>query len=390
MPERQYITLSKRIVDRLAVDGKDAVFWDRRLPGFGVRVYPSGRKVYVVQTRAGGKSKRVTVGRHGKIAPDRARKEAARLIVRIKEGRPPVDAEPATEPTVADLAGRYLREHVDMHCKPVTAKHYRLMLRKHIVPGLGDLRVSKVERKHILKFQYGLRDMPTVANRCVDILVKMFNLVELWELRPHGRNPCKSVRRYKVLPHKERFLTPEELGRLGQVLDIAPAERLASRHAAAAIRVLILTGCRRNEIMGLAWDDLDFKAGEMRLRDSKTGARVVPLPPAAAEVLADLPKVPGNPWLFPGRKKGTHQVNINDSWDRVRKRARLDGVRLHDLRHTFASRALAIGEGLPMIGKLLGHTQVNTTARYAHLARESIQASTAKVADSIGADILTG
>ena len=388
MPERQYLTLSKRIVDRLAVDGKDAVFWDRKLPGFGVRVYPSGRKVYVVQTRAGGKSKRVTVGRHGEIPPDRARKEAARLIARIKEGKPPVHAEPAAEPTIGDLAGRYLREHVDMRCKPATAKHYRLMLGKHIVPGLGDLHVSKVQRKHILKFQYGLRDMPTVANRCVDILVKMFNLAELWELRPHGRNPCKSVRRYKVLPRKERFLTPEELARLGRALDIAPAERLASRHAAAAIRLLILTGCRRNEIMGLAWDDLDFEAGEMRLRDSKTGARVVPLPPAAAEVLADLPKTPGNPWVFPGRKKGTHQVNINDSWDRIRRRAGLDRVRLHDLRHTFASRALAIGEGLPMIGELLGHTQVNTTARYAHLARESIQASTAKVADSIGADIL--
>ncbi len=388
MPERQYLTLSKRIVDRLAVDGKDAVFWDRGLPGFGVRVYPSGRKVYVVQTRAGGKSRRVTLGRHGEIAPDRARKEAARLIARIKEGRPPIEAEPAAEPTVADLAGRYLREHVDMHCKPLTGKHYRLMLGKHIVPGLADLRVSKVERKHILKFQYGLRDMPTVANRCVDILVKMFNLAELWEMRPPGRNPCKSVRRYKVLPRKERFLTPEELARLGRALHIAPAERLASRHAAAAIRVLILTGCRRNEVMGLAWDDLDFEAGEMRLRDSKTGARVVPLPPAAAEVLADLPKVPGNPWVFPGKRKGTHQVNINESWDRVRRRAGLDGVRLHDLRHTFASRALALGEGSPMIGELLGHTQVNTTARYAHLARESIQASTAKVADSIGADIL--
>ena len=216
----------------------------------------------------------------------------------------------------------------------------------------------------------------------------MFNLAELWEMRPPGRNPCKSVRRYKVNPRKERFLTPKELARLGRVLETAPAERLASRHSAAAIRLLILTGCRRNEIMGLAWSDLDFEAGEMRLRDSKTGGRVVPMPPAAAQVLADLPKVEGNPWVFPGRKKGAHQTNINDAWERVRKRAHLDGVRLHDLRHTFASRALAIGEGLPMIGKLLGHTQVNTTARYAHLARESIQASTAKVAESIGADIL--
>ena len=388
MPERQYRKLSKRVVDRLAVDGKDTVVWDRDLPGFGVRVYPSGRKVYVVQSRSSGKSRRATVGRHGDITPEEARKAAVKLIVRIKAGEPLAETEPEAPPTVGDLAARYLREHVAMHCKPNTVKHYGQMVRKHIVPALADLRVSEVQRKHILKFQYGLRDMPTVANRTVDILVKMFNLAELWEMRPPGRNPCRSVRRYKADPRKERFLTPGELARLGRTLENAPAERLSSRHAAAAIRLLVLTGCRRNEILGLAWDDLDFEAGEMRLADSKTGARIVPLPPAAAEVLKALPRTAGNPWAFPGRKKGAHLVNINDAWERVRKRAGLEGVRLHDLRHTYASRALAIGEGLPMIGELLGHRQVNTTARYAHLARESIQASTARVAESIGADIL--
>ena len=389
MPERQSRTLTKRIVDRLAVNGKDAVFWDSELPGFGIRVHSTGRKVYVVQTRANGKSRRVTLGRHGDIAPDQARKDAAKIITRLKDGLPPVETEPEPEPTVADLAERYEREYVAMHCKPNTIKHYGLMLKKHIVPGLGSLRVSEVEKKHILKYQFGLSDVPTVANRTVDILVKMFNMAELWEMRPPGRNPCRSVRRYRVDPHKERFLTLRELARLGRTLDIAPSKRLASRHAAAAIRLLVLTGCRRNEIMGLAWDDLDFKAGEMRLADSKAGPRIVPMPPAAAEVLADLPRTPDNRWVFPGRKKGTHQTNINDSWNRIRKHADLDGVRLHDLRHSFASRALALGEGLPMIGELLGHRQVNTTARYAHLARDSVRASTARVADSIGADILT-
>ncbi len=230
--------------------------------------------------------------------------------------------------------------------------------------------------------------MPTVANRTVDILVKMFNLAEDWGWRPPGRNPCRFVRRYKVEKHHERFLTPEELYRLGQALDAAPGERLASAHAAAAIRLLVLTGCRRNEILGLRWEDLDFETGEMRLVDSKTGARVVPMPPPAAKVLAALSRVENNPWVFPGRKKGTGQRNINDSWDRVRRRAGLDGVRLHDLRHSYASRALALGEGLPMIGELLGHRKVQTTARYAHLARDSVRASTARVAESIGADIL--
>ncbi len=388
MAKPEYFSLSKRIIDRLSVDDKDAVFWDRDLPGFGIRVYPSGAKVYVVQTRVFGRSKRVTVARHGELSADQARKEAARIIARIKAGESAPLAEPSAAPTVADLAERYQREYVAVHCKPLTVSHYGLMLRKHIVPALGKLLVSEVERKHIMALQYGLRDMPTVANRTVDILVKMFNLADAWEWRPSGRNPCRFVRRYKVEKHHERFLTAEELHRLGRALDAAPAERLASTHAAAAIRLLVLTGCRRNEVLGLRWEDLDFEAGEMRLADSKTGARVVPLPPAAARVLASLSRVPGNPWVFPGRKKGDRQHNINDSWARVRERAGLDGVRLHDLRHSFASRALALGESLSMIGELLGHRKVQTTARYAHLARDSVQASTAKVAESIGADIL--
>ena len=388
MATRHYRTLSKRIVDRLAVNDKDAVFWDRELPGFGLRVYPSGAKVYVVQTRCAGRSKRVTVGRHGDVSPDQARKEAARIIARIKAGEAPRPDPPKAEPTIAELAERYQREHVAMHCKPATVAHYRIMLAKHIVPALEELKVAEVERKHILAFQYELREKPTVANRAIEMLVKMFNLAEVWELRPSNSNPCRYVRRYKVQPQHERFLTPEELQLLGQALDAAPGERLASKHGATAIRLLVLTGCRRNEIMGLRWDDVNFQAGELRLRDSKADARVVPLTPPAAELLADLPRVAGNPWVFPGRKRGTHQRNINDSWDRIRKRASLDGVRLHDLRHSFASRALALGESLSMIGKLLGHTQVQTTARYAHLARESVKASTAKVAESIGADIL--
>ena len=353
MNNGQYRTLSKRIVDRLSVDGKDAVFWDRDLPGFGVRVYPSGAKVYVVQTRAFGRSKRVTLGRHGEVSADQARKEAIRIIARIKAGESATPAEPSAAPTVADLAERYEREYVAMHCKPATVAHYALMLRKHIVPALGEFLVAEVERKHIMEFQYGLRDMPTVANRGVDILVKMFGLADAWGWRPSGKNPCLFVRRYKVEKHHERFLTPEELCRLGHALDSAPAERLAPAHAAAAIRLLVLTGSRRNEILGLRWEDLDFEAGEMRLTDSKTGARVVPLPSAAAKVLEGLSRVPGNPWVFPGRKKGDRQHNINDSWCRLRERAGLDGVRLHDLRHSYASRALALGESLSMIGELL-------------------------------------
>ena len=287
MAKRQFQTLNKRMVDRLSVDGKDAVFWDRDLPGFGVRVYPSGAKVFVVQTYALGRSKRVTLGRYGpKYFVDHAREDAKQVIARIKAGESPVPVAAAAEPTVRDLADRYQREYVAMHCKPVTANHYGVMLRKHIVPGLGELRVAEVERKHIMEFQYGLSEMPTVANRAVDILVKMFNLAEAWGLRPRGKNPCRFVRRYRVEKHHERFLTHEELFRLARVLEVAPAERLASVHSAAAIRLLVLTGCRRNEILGLRWEELDFEAGEMRLADTKTGDFFFPWPAKSSRFLS--------------------------------------------------------------------------------------------------------
>ena len=287
MAEAQYRTLSKRVVDRLSVNGKDAIFWDRDLAGFGVRVYPSGKKVFVVQTRAFGRSKRVSLGRHGDITTEIARKDATAVIARIKKGQPAVQAEPepAPDPTVADLAERYQREYVEMHCKPATASHYRLMLRKHIVPALGERLVADVEHKDILAFHNKLHRMPTVANRAADILVKMFNLADAWGWRPSGTNPCRGVSRFKVEKH-ERFLTREELYRLGQALRAASAERLASTHAAAAIRLLVLTGCRRNEILGLRWDDLNFETGEMRLRDSKTGDFFFPRPAKSSQFLS--------------------------------------------------------------------------------------------------------
>ena len=403
MPGKQYLILTKRTVDRLSVRERDMVFWDRDIPGFGVRVYPSGAKVYVVQTRASGRSHRVTIGRHGEVSPDRARRDAVETISALKTGRP-VSKEETAEPTVADLTERYLREYVAVFTKKTTGDLYRHILGKNILPVLGSLKVSAVEKDDILSFQYGLRDTPTTADRALDILKKMFGLAELWEMIPSGGSPCRSVRRYRRDAKPERFLTSEELASLGRTLDIAPSEGIATLHATMAIRLLVLTGCRRNEILELQWEDVDFDAGEFRLRDSKSGPRMVPMPPAAAEVFLELKqaleteerKAPGgkktpsgfreSPWVFPGIRTRSHMVNLNASWRRIRQHANLDDVRLHDLRHTYASRALSLGEGLPMIGRLLGHRDIGSTARYAHLARESVRSSTAKVAESIATD----
>jgi len=391
MARLQYRTISKRTVDRLSAEGKDAVFWDRELSGFGVRVYPSGTKVYVVQTRAQGKSTRIAVGRHGVISADQARRKAAMLIARIKAGEAPspVPSASATRPTVADLAERYLAEHVAVRCKPRTAASCRWLVAKFVLPELGALAIEAVEREHIAALHHRHRDTPYQANRILEVVRKMFNLAEAWGLRKDGANPCRFVEKYKE--HKrERFLTEEEFRRLGQVLNEVEAEGSETLSAVTAIRLLTLTGCRLGEVQTLRWENVDLEAGELRLPDSKTGARMVPLSRAAAGVLTALPRDPDNPWVIAGRKPGAHLTDLQHPWRRIRARAGLGDVRIHDLRHSFASRALALGESLPMIGKLLGHTQVQTMARYAHLARDSVKASASKIADSIGADILVG
>ena len=384
MAKLKYRTISKRTVDALSVEDRDAVFWDDRIPGFGVRVYPSGSKVYVVQTRHRGKSRRVTLGRHGVITADKARKEAALAINRIKSGEEPVERGSVT---VAELAARYLEEHVDVRCKESTQRMYRSVVERFIVPAYGGVAVEDVERKHINALHLDLRHIPYQANRALEIGSKLFNLAEEWKLRTGG-NPCKYVRKYRE-ERRERFLTEAEFRHLGAVLNEMEAKGRLPVYPAAAIRLLMLTGCRRNEIVALQWKHVDLASGELKLADSKTGARLVPLSPAAARVLAELPRIEGNPWVIPGTKNpGKHLSDLNHYWDRVRVEAGLDDVRLHDLRHSFASRALALGESLSMIGKLLGHNKIETTSRYAHLARDSIKASSARVADSIGADIL--
>ena len=390
MPRRNEFVITKRSVDALSVEGKEAVFWDRRLPGFGVRVHPSGRKMYVVQSRGPAGSKRATLGRHGPLSAEQARRQAATVIDRIKQGEdplPPPPVEPEPEPTVADLAARFMRKHVATNCKPSTATDYKWTLDRHILPALGGLAVGAVDREHVASLHYGLRETPFVANRVLATLSKMLSLAEAWGLRAKGTNPRRFVRRYPER-RRERFLTCEEFRLLGAVLDEAEADGSVYPSAVAAIRLLMLTGCRKGEILGLKWDDVDRTAGELRLRDGKTGARMVPLSPTVAEVLNAIPRVSGNSWVIAGKKPDAPLCAVDDQWSKLRKRAGLEDVRIHDLRHSYASRALALGESLTMIGALLGHSQVETTARYAHLARDTEKASAAKVGGSIGADIM--
>ena len=380
-------TISHRTVESLPA-GKETVYWDRVLSGFGVRVYPSGSKVYIVQTRKAGRSPRVTIGRHGVVTAAQARDRAALIIARIKSGESPAPAPKPKKnvPTVAELAERYRREHLDVRCKPSTASRVRSTLRTHLLPAFGDCPIDAVDAERVWALRNRLHATPAAANHAVNLLSAMLSMAETWGLIPDGSNPCHRVARYKVR-RRERFLTQAEFSRLGRVLSEAEARGEVPSYAAAALRLLMFTGCRRNEILRLRWDEVDLERRELRLRDSKTGPRTVPLSPPAARVLGNRPRVDGTPWVFPGGVPGRHVTTIDGAWRKVRARAELEDVRLHDLRHSFASRALALGESLPVIGKLLGHTEVQTTARYSHLAEESVMASAARIAASIGEDI---
>ena len=386
MPKRSEFKLTKRAVDALKVEGKDAVFWDRDLAGFGVRVHPTGRKVYVVQTRGPGGPKRVTLGRHGELSTDEARKRAVPVIDRIKRGEAPTPKPPEPALTVTELAERFMRVHVETHLKPSTTASYRFLLEKHILPALGRMEIEQVGRAQVSALHHSLRGTPSMANGSVGVLSRMFSLAETWELLPPGNNPCRTVRPYRMR-RRERFLSDEEFRRLGKTIKDTEADGSVWPPALAAIRLLMLTGCRRSEILNLHWDDVDHTAGELRLRDAKTGPRMVPLTTPALRVLDGIARSEGNPWVFPGQNGANRPLNLTDYWERIRVSAGLDDVRIHDLRHSYASRALALGEGLSAIGKLLGHNKVSTTARYAHLMRDAEKEAAARVGESIGAHL---
>ena len=330
----------------------------------------------------------MTLGPVAAMTPEEARKRAMPLLAEAKGGGDPAAQRDADRKaaTVKVLGERFLDEYVPDHCKPSTAYEYRRAVELFIEPRIGGRRVTEIQRSDIAELHHGMRKTPYQANRTLGVLSKMFNIAEVWGLRPDGSNPCLHVKRYKE-EKRERFLSAEEFRRLGKVLDEILEDGSETRSAVTAIRLLMLTGCRLSEIQKLRWEHVDLDAGELRLPDTKTGGRAVPLAPSAVRLLARLPRDENNPWVIAGRMPSSHLTDLQHPWRRIRARAELPDVRIHDLRHSFASRALALGEGLPMIGKLLGHTQVQTTARYAHLARDTVKASAARIGDSIDNDL---
>jgi integrase len=403
--------ITKTVIDKLQAG---EFVWDAEIKGFGCRCQKQG-KVYFLKYRHGNRQRWYTIGRHGSPwTPQNARDKAIQLLADVKNNKDPAleRERTRTAPTLKDLAEKFKKEHVAAKRKDRTISEYGRLLDKIIVPKLGMHNVADISRADIAKLHYSLSDTPFQANRVLAVLSKMFNLAETWGERPDGSNPCRHIERFKERRH-ERFLSAEELGKLGEALKKAEADyqlwqssrdnkapkggadkvridarklkgvELVSAEAIAAIRLLIFTGARVNEILTLQWEWIDFKRGNARLPDSKTGVKTIHLPAPALEVLSGLKRVEDNPYVLIGQKAKKNLVNLEKPWQIIRKMAGLADVRLHDLRHSFASTAAASGMSLPLIGKMLGHSQAQTTQRYAHLSNDPVKTATDKIATKI-------
>ena len=391
--------LTKRSIDAAKPDEKRYAVLDTDLPGFRLYVRPSGKKTFHLRYRVGGGRdgtiREPKIGDFGELTADQARRIASEWLAEVRKGGDPSGKrqEARKAPRMADLFDRYLTDHARPHKKASSVANDERLIANRLRPAFEKKKVAEVTRAHVSDFHKSLSEKPYEANRVLALLSKAFNLAEVWGWRPDGSNPCRHVQKYPEKKRK-RFLSPAELASLGEALRLAESGELTDGdgnliavwpYAVPAIRLLILTGARKSEILELKWDWIDFENARINLPDSKTGEKPIHLGAAALEVLNGIPRVEGNPHVIVGTKEGGHFVNLKDPWGAIRKAAGLDDVRIHDLRHSFASVGASGGMSLPIIGALLGHTQAATTQRYAHLADDPLKAAASEISGKVAA-----
>ena len=344
---------------------------DKDLPQFGLTVAKNGTKTFFVRVLRPVGAPMTVLGTADEMTAAQAREKALAAIAAAK-------AERETGPLFADFADEFMRRQA-RRWKPSTRENNRLMIRNYLLPFFGAMRVAEIARPDVRRWFDAMSGTPGNANRTLPVLSVMMRQAELWDLRPQGSNPCRDMRRYRTTP-RERFLSLDELKRLGFVLDHAD-----DRQAAAAIRLLLFTGARSSEITGLRWDWI--RGARAVLPDSKTGPKTVQLPPPARAVLNGLPRQ--GRFVFPNRKGDGPMADLGLRWHKLRDLAGLDGVRIHDCRHTFASHAVMSGLDLYTVGRLLGHADTASTERYAHLADEHVRKAAGRIS-GIVSDAMTG
>lgn len=366
--------ITKRSVDALvAVNDKPGFLWDDTLSGFAVKVLPSGAKKYLVKyrTEGGGRAapqRWLTLGSHGQLTPDQARLLAQQALAAVARGEDPqaLKVQKRNALSMDGLWRRFSNEHLTLR-KQKTRYDYEGLWRVIVKPRLGSFVVDKVTRSDIDRLHKSMKKAPYRANRALALLSRLMTLAEVWEIRPAGSNPCKHIERFKEIP-RNRYLGADELSRMGNSMREMVKVGELSPDAANAVRLLLLTGARLNEVLTSQWEWIDRSRRILALPDSKTGAKPIYLSEAALAVLDDQRQRSSNSqFIFPGAGVEGRMINLRKPWTRICRRAKLEGVRLHDLRHTAASVAVGQGASLPVIGRLLGHSQAQTTQRYAHV-----------------------
>ena len=384
--------ITKRAVDATSAGERDGFLWDTALAGFGLKVTPAGKNVYVLQYRANGRVRRYTIGTHGSPwTPEQARAEAKRLLGEVAAGADPAErkGERRKSPTVNDVCDRYLSEHVEIHNKPSTAREFRRLVGRRIRPALGATKAASVSRQDIARLHHGMRNTPRQANQVLAVLSKIFNLAELLGIRPSNSNPCRLIQRYRENT-RDRFYSDAELGRIGAALSELESNGTTHPSATAVLRVLALTGCRLGDILRLRWEEVEFEERALRLQDAKAGPRVHPIGGPALALLGAQHKVEGSRWVFNGAKEG-HPISVSTveaAWQQVREKAELVDARIHDLRHTVGTYAGQTGANAFLIRDKLGHRTLAMAGRYVSKADDPLHALTERVEGRIHHSLL--
>ncbi len=373
--------LTKRVVESTEPNpSKRVILWDTEITGFFVRIYPSGKKTYFLQYRNKDRvSHTLKLGVHGNTTTELAREKATQLALRISAGEDPSVKSPikAITPTMGDLAEKYLHLHAENEKRPKSIKEDKSMLKNYILKDFGSRKVDSITLEDIQTLHASLHKKRVLSNRILALLHKMFNLAVQWRWRTD--NPVSGIKKYQE--HKRtRWLQEDEMKKLLNVLDISPHQTTAN-----IIRLLLLTGARKHEVLTATWDQFDLEKGIWTKKAHTTKQRKMehlPLSPAALSILKKIKEEKSDsPFLFPGNVKGKPLQDIKKSWATISKQADLKDFKIHDIRHTYASHLVSSGLSLSIVGKLLGHTQASTTQRYAHLADEPLREATTLFAE---------
>lgn len=400
------VKLTKRLVEGVAAQARDSIVWDTEVKGFGLKVTPTGKRVYFLYYRnADERERRPKIGIHGALTCEQARLKAQLWLGEVAAGKDPSEAKQARRRavTVSELCNQFMEEHGKRRLKPLTYAAYDGCIENHIKPLLGSIKLDRLTQTDVERMMRDIEDGHTrkvvriakqrwrkvrggkgVANRSLSVLSKMFNFAESRDLRARGTNPVRHVQR-NAETSRERFLSNQEFQRLAQTLGRLEAAGEEDWRVIALLRMYLYTGLRRTELLTLEWSFVDFEERCLRLPDTKTGRKITYLGAAAIELLASLPRAGGNPYVFPGEVENGHFIAINKAWYRIRRLAELPDVTLHDLRRSWGSVGARGGMSLLMIGKAMGHKTTKATEIYARISddarRDATEAIASRIAD---------